>query len=126
MKKAASILFLVSFFLATTNASEFFKLSTLIKHFTEHKAADPGLSLSTFIIVHYINDDGNNANSHEGMKLPFKNLATQCYNTIALAQPVALIIFKPQTGLIIKAFRLQNLAVPTDNFTHNIWQPPRT
>lgn len=124
LKKVTAILFLSVIMLATMHVSEFFKLNTFIKHYTEHKTIDPGLGLTEFIIIHYMTDvqDGD---YHEDMKLPFKDLANHCYTGITFDQPATAINIKPHTQTITNKFRLHNLSIPANNFTHNIWQPPR-
>lgn len=125
MKKVTAIVFFIVLLLATTHISELFKLNTFIKHYIEHMATDPGLSVTNFIVLHYMTNNGHTADNHEGLKLPFKNLVNHHHTNLTLDQPAIAVFLKPQIKTIVKKFSRLNLTIPADNFTHNIWQPPR-
>lgn len=125
MKKATAILFLFVFMLTTAHISEFFKLNRFVKHYTEHIAEEPGMSMWEFITMHYMNGDVKDDDYKKDLQLPFKDLANQCHTNITLDQPVAAINLKPDIKTISKNFELKDLSIPTNNYTKTIWQPPR-
>lgn len=83
MKKILSIAFsiLILFQGLTINASDLYKLNTLIEHASFHKKAH-GDSFVEFLEEHYINSTFHNQDNHqEHQDLPFKSHKENCQNT---------------------------------------------
>ena len=125
MKKIIAIFFLVIFATSAIHANEVLKLPKLFSHFVKHKSETPAMSFSTFIMLHYIEGHGMDADHSQDMQLPFK---TMHYTTagVVLNFPEPFIgNVKPPTYLLQKKFKAECLPLPVSNFTKNIWQPPR-
>ena len=87
--------------------------------------AESKLTLWEFITIHYMSGDVHDEDYNEDMELPFKDLANHGNINITLDQPGTAICIKPTMELKSRNFSQRNLAIPSDNYTNNIWQPPR-
>lgn len=110
--------------LMATNATELFKVTQLVRHFSQHAQADPGLSFIDFLQEHYSNVPHTDNDDSEDQKLPFK---TPVHTAGAIA-----FWSVPQTGVPVKApvyaprpapgYRVSyRVSPPSDT----IWQPPK-
>lgn len=80
MKKVISIFFICIYLISFTEAKEILKFSDFIEHFKEHKAQNHNLTLSKFIVIHYLSGTKKDKDYEEDMKLPFKTHDFSCYN----------------------------------------------
>lgn len=61
-------MYLISF----TGAREILKISDFIEHYQEHKLENPNITMSSFIVIHYLSGSKKDKDYQEDMKLPFK------------------------------------------------------
>ena len=72
MKKIISIFFISLYLISFTGAKEILKISDFIEHYHEHKLENPKITLSNFIVIHYLSGTKKDKDYQEDMKLPFK------------------------------------------------------
>jgi hypothetical protein len=126
MRKAIGIFFLLIVTLSYTELHQLLKLPVAIEHFREHRRTDPGISFSSFLLLHYFNGDKQDADYKRDMQLPFKSSA-DCSQLILLS-----LIIPSHSGITIQPpvidernnFPVLQEGVYSCHLT-DIWQPPR-
>jgi hypothetical protein len=78
MKKWAAILLFSIYALGTTALDQLLRVPLLVKHYIGHRAENPGMTISTFIRMHYIEEQQYDADYAQDMELPFKKADTHC------------------------------------------------
>lgn len=119
-----SILFLFVYLIAFTPFREVLKLSVLIEHFKEHRAADPSISFLAFLDMHYMHGSPKDADYDRDMQLPFKVIS---HTLMVLAIPSSPIFFHTERPLYSKKDKLllYYSGAYSFNYRNSIWQPPR-
>jgi len=122
-----SILLLSAYLISSTEISQMLKLPLLLEHFNEHKSLNEGLTLWSFMVMHYTNNDVKYADHDKDMQLPFKskegslNILSvsfiQNFTSIKLVNP-----FERE----LKIYMIKNDHVFNSTFLSNIWQPPKS
>ena len=120
------MLLLALYALVYTPAAELFKIPVLVTHFREHKAADRNLSVIRFLMVHYFNDDPQNADYAGDMQLPFKNgeCTVTCFAAVFLPTRDKQLPDVPVCTVDVQPV-MKDVAFLSSVFTAAIWQPPR-
>lgn len=95
MKKFILIILAVSFLNSSTELHEFFRLSFLLQHYSEHRSEDRSLSFVDFLKIHYSNNHPDDNDDEEDNELPFKSQA----NIIA-ADSITFLFIKDEEYLI--------------------------
>lgn len=125
MKKILPIFFLFVYVVASTELHQLIRVPIFVAHYMEHQLANPAISLSDFIVLHYFSGNAKFADYARDEQLPFKNV--KCPEvSIAIALPPDDF---PQTTA--KVFSLSRNIVMRKSFLRSsscyssIWQPPR-
>lgn len=74
MRKKLAILLISLHLAGNTEAGQLFKLSFLIQHFHQHQEKKGSLDFFSFIVMHYMGDDGTTADDDQDQQLPCHNL----------------------------------------------------
>ncbi len=77
MRKALLYFMLVLVTLDTTSLCQFFKLPSLVRHFTEHKSLNSDIDFMDFLAMHYWGEDLDDDDDEKDMQLPFKKIDLQ-------------------------------------------------
>jgi len=85
------------------------KLPLFLKHFKIHRQSDSGLTLFTFISMHYFGHDLNDNDSAEDMKLPFKKIDTQSFHVFLCCNSTIELTTVSNFNLSVHAIRINNL-----------------
>ncbi|MFN8265899.1 MAG: hypothetical protein U0T11_07490 [Chitinophagaceae bacterium] len=120
------LLLLCLYTVAYTPVHELFKLPALVAHFAEHRTEDAGISLLSFLRLHYLNGNQKDADYDRDMQLPFKTGECTLASFAAVFIPVG---EKSVPDVPVAAFYKAAPGYKERNFsTHylaSIWQPPR-
>ncbi len=82
MKRRAAYIFLAIYLLGATELSQLLKMPLLLEHYMEHKMGNGDLSLTSFIYMHYVTDDGDATDEKRDQNLPFKSAHFQLQNSV--------------------------------------------
>ena len=114
------------YLLGATEAYQLLKMPYLIEHYKTHKQFNHELSFSTFIDIHYFENQTYDSDYQQDMQLPFKS----SNRTISLLNFVSLFVPK-QTLQPLHLERLSKNYILFDDKKHlsnalkNIFQPPK-
>ncbi len=127
LKRTVSILLLLIFLTANTEAHQLLKLPMLVHHYIEHKKQNQKISFTDFLNMHYVMADDGDGDTAEDMQLPFKSDNT-CGNVCGIG-----FISNSNYELIIKAISAENklfnnhtVEFISSAFLSSIWQPPKS
>ena len=124
-KMAASIFILLYLFSAPVTR-ELLKIPVLATHYKIHSLKDIESGFFTFLLAHYLYEDGTDKDADEDKKLPFKSV-TEMNNpgTVSIKPTLQSFTLKEIKFNIRNQFLLTNEKVSHNLFIANIWQPPR-
>ena len=126
MRRFAAISLLVVFLTSNTEFHELMKLGAFVSHYAEHRAEDPGLSLSEFIRIHYKGEVKYDEDYSRDMQLPFKT--ADCISLVApCTLPVASFPALQHPSPVVKCTR--NFFARTASSLSgcaDIWEPPKS
>lgn len=74
MRRYFAISLLVVQLLGYTEFGQLLSLPKIVEHYKWHHHLDPSIGFVTFMIQHYIGDDGMSSDNKEDNNLPFKQL----------------------------------------------------
>lgn len=126
MNKYLAIFFLHVYALGATPIGQICKLPTLVEHFQKHQNENKGLSILSFLKMHYFNGDPIDADHEEDMKLPFKTIDFNTSISISSITDIHIFTREKQDFLqqkIVKNPQTENWYANT--YLDTIWQPPR-
>lgn len=126
MRKYYAFLFISIYLFSTTQFSELLKVQVLIEHFQEHQQWDKAMSFSSFLYMHYVEDDVPAPDHDRDMQMPFKMIHSNAMTFVSF------IVETPQLFInSIVHFEKQKQILPSDDFGYAslylsaIWQPPQ-
>lgn len=127
LKKLISILCLLVYFFATTEAKQLFKIPVIFQHYAEHQLENQGLSLIDFLDMHYMHGSPFDQDYDRDMKLPFKSTGDvfSFFPLTADRMPISCTVVCPQKNIEL-AVRTSAFDKPCTLAEPSIWQPPRT
>jgi hypothetical protein len=96
----------------------------LVKHFMIHKSENPGITLSMFIKMHYIDPQLFDGDYLEDMQLPFKQADDHCL-ILPTVVPEPLITVYRETQPLPYEYNLFNNPYTPLQRKDNIFKPPR-
>ena len=108
-----------------TPVNEFFKLTELVEHYSEHKNLDHHITIFDYLAMHYAQGDVQQPDHDRDMQLPFKQ-----YNGPSLV----FTFFPPSENTVTQdlLFAPHEEKIPLyespfhpEESLSNIWQPPR-
>ena len=125
MKKITTIFLLSIYLFSATDLKELLKINALTNHFEETKLIDNSLSFFSFLIMHYITDDGNSKDNSTDAKLPFKS--HEVYSLVSLVSvPNQFISLAINAFPIIKNdFFVEDDLLIFTNYCALVWHPPQ-
>ncbi len=126
MRKRIAIFFLSLYLCSTTEAHELLKIPVVFQHFIEHQQEDRGISISTFLAIHYLQGDVKDKDYERDMQLPFKTAGEFFASSVTPFMPlnVQISIQYPDQPAV-KVWALQKPSFIFSAYQVNIWQPPR-
>lgn len=110
--------------LAFTECHQLLRIPYLMQHFNQHRAADPAMSFSTFIKIHYLGPVMITDDFKQDQQLPFRNVDCHMLNTtVCLYEPGAVEIDPPAELPVV--FYCYNETNKPQFSSFAIFQPPR-
>lgn len=127
MKKWFSIVMFLIYLFSMTEMHQLLKAPLLVEHYLEHKKENKGITIISFLELHYLNGNVFDKDYEKDMKLPFKSAQETCYSQVLMI---------PSTPFEIPSARLfpletyskgmiQSSQVFISNYFSSIWQPPK-
>ncbi|WP_158637284.1 hypothetical protein [Lacibacter cauensis] len=109
--------------LGYTEFGQLLSLPKMAEHYKWHHQLNPSIGFVTFLVQHYIGDDGMSSDNTEDNNLPFKHLHHPVTAQVIIPQPLA--SFKSNQFFV----DLERIAVPYSSSTlaghlYAIHQPP--
>lgn len=127
MKRYVSIVLLFFYVFSMTEVHQLLKAPKLVEHFIEHKNENKGITLISFLEMHYLNGFTKDADFEKDMKLPFKASQDNCFSFVVLLPTSEK--FELNNELFVfeihKPTILQKSQVFISNYLSAIWQPPK-
>jgi len=97
INKIAATFLLIIYLVSATATDEFLKIPLLVSHYYDHKVENKEINLLSFLISHYINEDGTDKDASEDKKLPFKSTEHfASFSFISLIPPSIIEVDKPE------------------------------
>lgn len=124
MRKKLAILLISLHLVGNTEAGQLFKFPQLIRHFHQHQEKNGSLGFISFIMMHYVSDDGTTADDDQDQQLPCHNLQQHTMHIVfspmdkTVAVPV-LISFAERNYISHLSGNTPEMPLPVDI------QPPR-
>ncbi len=87
MRHFITISLLAVHLLGNTELGQIVRLPKLIMHYYQHKNANPDLSFSSFVTMHYGGDDGNYDDNADDDQLPFHQTQNANFHFTATLHP---------------------------------------
>lgn len=123
MRKTAAILMMLVFLNSCTELHQLLKLPVLVEHYKEHRSANPSLSFSQFLKIHYqkivIDDD-----YQRDQQLPFRDVCAITFNLVTETPP-AMVSIEKKASIVKRIFYSENIKDYFHQFLQDIFQPPR-
>lgn len=127
MKKWFSIAMLLIYVFSMTEMHQLLKAPLLVEHYLEHKMENKGMTIISFLELHYLNGNVFDKDYEKDMKLPFKSAQETCYSQVLII---------PSSSFEIPSMHLfsleanskgmiQKSQVFISNYFSSIWQPPK-
>lgn len=127
MKKWFSITMLLIYVFSMTEMHQLLKAPLLVEHYFEHKSENKGMTIISFLELHYLNGNVFDKDYEKDMKLPFKSVQETCYSQVLII---------PSSGFEIPAVHsfclelksketIKRSQVFISNYFSSIWQPPK-
>lgn len=95
-----------------------------MQHFIEHRAAKNNMSLTDFIVMHYLHGSPKDDDYHKDMQLPFKTMECAASITIDIIPSQPFSALQPVV-FINKSYPALSKSSIHFNHTADIWQPPK-
>lgn len=111
---------------STTEISQLKKLPEAFRHFKEHKAENPSITVLRFFVIHYLHGSPKDSDYDKDMKLPFKE-SGDCVSAISVAylqQPLSFYIEK-EIIFVKKSNCISEIQFFLTSHHSNIWKPPK-
>ena len=100
-------------------------MNALTNHFEETKQLDSSVSFFSFLIMHYITDDGNSKDNATDEKLPFKS--HEVYSVVSFVSvPIQITSLSFNADPIIKNdFFVEDDSLIFTIYCSLVWHPPQ-
>lgn len=124
MRRVVAILCFFVYVLGTTEMDQVLRLPLLVKHYLQHKAESPGITMYAFFKMHYIDPQPFDDDYQQDMQLPFKRIDVRCIpQPSILPEIVASVI--PRTVFYVPHYILYNEQHMPDWQLNGIFRPPQ-
>ncbi|NSL90793.1 hypothetical protein [Chitinophaga solisilvae] len=124
MRKATAIFLFLVYLLGTTDANQLLRLPLLIEHYQKHQQEDPHITLTSFLKLHYIDEQPFDDDYQQDMQLPFKSPDAICMVMPTLV-PAPVTLFVPVKEILRENYLLKNEGAPMYRLPDNVFQPPK-
>lgn len=126
LQKIAAGLLIGIYFLSGSVTRELLKLPVLATHYYKYQSEDKNNNLLSFLINHYIKEDGTDSDAAEDRKLPFKSPENLVTGSV-ISLPPAMIIHPFEKPVIQNKSRffIRTEIFISSAYLAAIWQPPR-
>lgn len=125
MKKMLSILLITLFLVSTTELYQFLKLPILAEHYLEHKALNPDMNVTAFLVAHY-NHPSKDSDYGKDQKLPFIIHAKPLHLVFTIQQDFRLTINqKTSEPVFSHKMPCKDEDHCYKGFLSSVWEPPR-
>jgi hypothetical protein len=124
MRKVILNIMLVLVTLDTTSLCQFFKLPSLVRHFTEHKSLNRDIDFIDFLAMHYWGEDLDDDDDEKDMQLPFKKIDLQ-QSVFLYVSPVTSYIFKRVSWLNKPDYTPVRSQIAYNTLLDSLFRPPR-
>lgn len=125
MNRVVAQMFIILYFLTSTEAYQLLKIPVILQHFREHQQEDRSISFFKFLDIHYMHGSPMDDDYDRDMQLPFKK-ATHHLNNLPVPIP----------ELVRTTTQTLSLKIPRDFISRNdsrthaeyaipIFQPPK-
>lgn len=126
MRQILAIFLLVVYTCTGTTLQQLQKAPVLAAHYLEHQKMTPDISLTQYLVLHYLSGNIKDADYDRDMQLPFKATDVVASATTPLLIPASL----PELNFTLPPSALVHGAAPDEGshssrFLSSIWQPPR-
>lgn len=126
MRKCLAAILLGLYLLGTTEAYQLLKLPALIKHYVQHKQAEPDMTIAAFLQLHYNEDMVYDSDWMQDMQLPFKSHEDNSgLLPFAYLTPQQLLSFDRPAFAIKQEHGLAICQFNAGIYAADIFQPPR-
>jgi hypothetical protein len=124
MRRINAIVLLFLYLSVNIDLQELMRVPFLFGHYDEHRQRNPEVDFVTFIVLHYFDDDSNDADAERHRQLPFKE--THDRVPLSVAIPSESINTLPGLYLYVSVKHiLYNSSLNCIFAQFNIWQPPK-
>lgn len=113
LRKLTTILLIFLHLLTTTDLVELLSFNKLFTHYKEHKKGNQNLSITEFLYMHYVGDDGTKADDNEDKQLPLHNPSIHSFTTV-------IVEFPKSSALEIRYEYSINSSIQNPRFNSNI------
>lgn len=127
MKKWFSIAMLLIYVFSMTEMHQLLKAPLLVEHYFEHKKENKGITIISFLELHYLNGNVFDKDYEKDMKLPFKSAQETCYSQVLII-PTSSFEIPPAHLFSLEVNSkgmIQKSQVLISNYFSSIWQPPK-
>ena len=125
MKKITTIFLLSIYLFSATDLKELLKINALTNHFEETKQLDNSVSFFSFLIMHYITDDGNSKDNATDEKLPFKSHVVYfVVSFVSVHIQITSLSFNAYP-IIKNDFFVEDDSLIFTNYCALVWHPPQ-
>lgn len=125
-KKITASVFLLIYICSVTSIHEFLKIPLLASHYIDHNTEDSKTNLASFLLKHYLYEDGTDNDAEEDNKLPFKSSDNAIMlNFISLKPAIHVCSIHDIQVAGDQHFYIRNDRFIPLKFKSLIWQPPR-
>jgi len=125
-KKIAAIVLLLIYFISIPGTREVIKLPLLAEHYYDHSSESKSPGVFSFLVMHYVTEDGTDSDSKEDSELPFKSAySIASFSSASFTPPSFIEILWLSRNMGTPHFRaVYNPFLPSQ-YLNAIWQPPR-
>lgn len=125
MRKLAIFLTLCMYMLSFSEVNQFLKIPFLVQHYKQHVSEQPGLSLMTFLKMHYEGIFKMDDDYQQDQRLPFRSTESPANSITVCSCNAVPFNLQPFETLIERDFSLYvNVSFHNSNVP-DIFQPPR-
>jgi hypothetical protein len=127
MQKWVARFFLIVMCCSQTELHQLIKIPVFWQHLQEHRAENPSISLTDFIVLHYFSGDVRDADYDRDMQLPFKSHHSEtCYQLSPSLLPTITTVPAATFAQAPTQFHNGYIGTVYTQYCADIWQPPKT
>ena len=126
IRKTGTFFLLLMYFMAAAGSGELLKMPLLASHYFEHAAEGYRGDFITYLLGHYLDEAGDDADAGKDNELPFRSVAPVNNGNIVSVTPPPVPGCPPPPVLYSRSsYGVQVCSGYTFLYLQMIWQPPR-